>query len=100
MRRRDRHDIAIAILRAATLPIHKTHLMYRARLSYAQLNKYLASMIRSGLIENHRTEGKKRDEVLYKTTEKGTIFVKNLELAERLWKNDDQYNCETFPAIN
>lgn len=100
MRRRDRHDIAIAILRAAQLPLHKTHLMYRARLSYAQLNKYLASMIRSGLIENHRTEGKKRDDVLYKTTEKGMIFVKNLELAEKLWKNDDQYNHETFPAIH
>lgn len=90
----------MAILRAARRPIHKTHLMYRARLSYAQLNKYLGSMIRSGLIENHRTKGRKRDEVLYKTTEKGTIFVKNLELAEDLWKSDDQYNGETFPTIS
>ncbi len=89
MKRRDRHDIAKAILKAAKLPIRKTHFMYKARLSYAQLDRYLDLMIENGLIENHTIKGKKNDETLYKATEKGLNFVKNLELAEELWKNDD-----------
>lgn len=86
MRRRDKHDIAVDILKAAKIPIRKTHFMYKARLSYAQLDRYLGLMMENGLIENHRVEGKRRYEIYYQTTEKGLDFLKNLELAEKLWK--------------
>ena len=83
--RRDKHDIAKAVLEAARTPIQKTQLMYKARLSFAQLNRYLDLMIESGLLENRRTDEGKYNGVLYKTTEKGYRFIESLESAERLW---------------
>lgn len=86
MKRRDKHDIAMTMLKAAKLPIQKTQLMYKARLSYDQLQRYLDLMIENGLIENCRIEGKRHNEILYKTTQKGLSFIENLESAEKLWE--------------
>ena len=85
----------MAILKAAKLSVHKTQLMYKAGLSYTQLKRYLALMTANGLIENRRTERNGRVETLYKTTQKGFRFLKNLELAEKLWRNDNQKSAES-----
>jgi predicted transcriptional regulator len=85
--RRDKHDIAKAVLKAARTPIQKTQLMYKARLSFAQLNRYLNLMMDNGLLENHRADEGQFNGTLYKTTKKGYRFIENLESAERLWKN-------------
>ena len=96
MRRTDRHDIAMAILKAAKLPVHKPQLMYKAGLSYTQLKRYLTLMIKSGLVENHRTEKNGRVETLYETMYACIRFLKNLELAEKPWRSDKQASAESF----
>ena len=89
MKRRDKHEIAMAILRATKLPVRKTHLLWKAQLSYTQSQKYLGLMMERGLITSRRIEGKRRDDVFYRATEKGLAFLRMLELAEKLWKHDD-----------
>ncbi len=73
-------------MKAARTPIPKTQLMYKARLSFAQLNRYLDLMIENGLLENRRADEGRHNGALYKTTAKGYRFIKNLESAERLWE--------------
>ena len=51
--RRDRHEIVAEILETAIGGAIKTHIMYKAKLSYNQLNDYLTSLVESGLLENH-----------------------------------------------
>jgi predicted transcriptional regulator len=86
LERRSKHDIAVALLKAARLPTKKTHLMFKARLSFYQLQKYLPLLVENGLLRNRRIEGQNHDEIFYKTTEKGQSFVRCIELAEELWE--------------
>jgi predicted transcriptional regulator len=65
---RDRHDIAIEILKKATSGKSKTELMRDVGLSYLQAKQYLAMLSDNGLLkieENHR----------FKTTSKGLEFL-------------------------
>ena len=70
MKYRSRTDITAQILEAANGGVTKTKIMYKAFLSYAQLKEYLTVLIENGLLEY--IEG----EQIYKTTEKGTRFLK------------------------
>jgi len=84
-RRRDRHDIIAEILKTAVNGKIKTHIMYRAKLSYSQINEYLPMLVEKGFIENAKvTRGRKRVSV-YRTTSKGLQFIENLESVNRLW---------------
>jgi len=84
-RRRDRHDIVAEILKTAMNGKIKTHIMYRAKLSYSQINEYLPLLVEKGFLENARvTRGKQRATV-YRTTAKGLQFIENLEAVNRLW---------------
>ncbi len=74
------------MLKAAKLPIRKTVLMYKARLSYSQLQNYLGLLKERGLVENCGIEGEKGVETFYRTTEKGLSFVESLELVQKLWE--------------
>lgn len=69
--RRDRVQILLKMLQAANAPIRKTHLMYGAGINFYQLEKHLAFLVASGMIEETNQED---DAVTYRTTEKGRLF--------------------------
>lgn len=59
------------VLALATSGIKKTHIMYRANLSYEQVHLYLGELIQKKLI----TQDVSPDGVVYRTTEKGREFL-------------------------
>lgn len=84
-KRRDRHDIIAEILKTAANGRIKTHIMYRAKLSYSQINEYLPLLVEKGFLENVKiTRGRYRATV-YRTTSKGKQFIENLESVDKLW---------------
>jgi len=85
IRRRDRHDIVVEILRTAVEGKIKTHIMYKAKLSYAQLNEYLPLLIEKGFLENTSVRYKKVMKKVYKTTAKGLKFLENFDSIKKLW---------------
>ena len=84
-KRRDRHDIAVEILRTAINGKIKTHIMYKAKLSYAQLNEYIQLLLDKGLLENTMIKEKDVEKKVYKTTRKGLEFIENFESVKSLW---------------
>ena len=78
LHRRDRHDIIAEILKTAREGRRKTYIMYKARLSHAQLQIYLELLNRSGMILN--------DNGVYKTTPKGLTFVREFEAINFLFR--------------
>ena len=84
-RRRDRHEIIIEILRTARSGQIKTHIMYKAKLSYAQVNEYLPLLIDKGLLEPFTMKQRKVHRKLYRTTEKGMRLIENFESIDKLW---------------
>ena len=85
IKRRDRHDIVVEILKTAIDGKIKTHIMYKAKLSYAQLNEYLPMLIEKGFLENTSIRYKKAVKKVYKTTAKGIRFLENFDSITRLW---------------
>lgn len=83
-KRRDWHDIIAEILRTARDGKLKTHIMFRARLSYDQVNKYLSFLVDKGLMENLSVKKKKLSMELYHTTQKGLKLMEILELMKKL----------------
>lgn len=59
------------VLGLATSGIRKTHIMYRANLSYEQVHMYLSELIERGLLEQHTTD----EGVVYRATERGREFL-------------------------
>lgn len=59
------------ILALATAGIKKTHIMYRANLSYEQVHLYLGELIEKSLVAQNVSQ----DGVVYRTTEKGREFL-------------------------
>ena len=84
-RRRDRHDIIVEILKTAINGKVKTHIMYKARLSYAQLNEYLPRLVEKGFLENHTVQKKSYSKKVFRTTPKGIRFLENFETMNNLW---------------
>src|SRR5215210_7055173 len=60
------------VLALATSGIKKTHIMYRANLSYEQVHLYLGELIGKMLITQDVSSS---DGVVYRTTEKGREFL-------------------------
>lgn len=83
-RRRDRHDIVAEILKTASEGRIKTHIMYKAKLSYSQINTYLKLLMEKGFLENNTVRRRKQIVTLYKTTPKGMQFIDNLETVNDL----------------
>jgi predicted transcriptional regulator len=88
-KRRDRHDIIIEILKTAVDGRIKTHIMYKAKLSYAQLNEYLPSLVRNGFLENTTIKNKRYQKRVFKTTPKGLRLIENFETMNSLWSNSN-----------
>jgi len=74
-KRRDRLYIIAEILVIARDRSLKTQIMYRANLSFAQLNEYLNFLIRRELLKRNMENGK----TFYKTTAKGVKYLENYE---------------------
>jgi predicted transcriptional regulator len=84
-KRRDRHDIIVEILKTAIDAKIKTHIMYKAKLSYGQINKYLSLLVNKGFIESFTVKHRKVLRKLYRTTEKGRKLLENFESIAKLW---------------
>jgi predicted transcriptional regulator len=59
------------VLALATSGIKKTHIMYRANLSYEQVHLYLSELIEKKLIMQDVSQ----DGIVYRTTDKGREFL-------------------------
>jgi len=80
--RRDRHDITAQILETARGGAIKTHIMYKAKLSYSQLEEYTALLIEKGLLEKLVIFKRKRIQDIFKTSEQGEEFIRNYRTLE------------------
>ena len=73
------------VLALATSGIKKTHIMYKANLSYEQVHLYLSELMGKRLV----TQDVSGDGVVYRTTEKGREFlVHYTHLVEFLEESD------------
>jgi predicted transcriptional regulator len=72
-RKNNRSKIQIMgdVLNLATAGIKKTHVMYRANLSYEQAHLYLGDLIEKRLV----IQDVSRDGIVYRTTERGREFL-------------------------
>ena len=68
--------------------------MFNASLSFAQLNDYVKFMLKTGLINKFRANGKD----VYEATEKGLEFLqRHFELTELLQENANSKNGVKIP---
>lgn len=96
-KRRDKLSIIAEILEIAKDGTLKTQVMYKANLSFAQLNDYLKFMLKNGLLIKFRTNGKD----VYTTTEKGVDFLqRHSELTELLTEEENGKNGVKIPPQN
>ena len=86
-RRRDRLYIIAQILEISKSGCLKTQIMYRANLSFAQLNEYLSFLTKTHLLilEN---ENKKN---IYVTSDKGTQYLKKYEEIAAILENVEDH---------
>lgn len=68
---RGKIEIMADVLALSTSGIKKTHIMYRANLSYEQILYYLNQLLGKGLIAQDVSDGA----LVYRTTEKGREFL-------------------------
>ena len=77
--KRSRMDIVSSIVKLCRDPILKTHIMYKANLSYTQLNGYLEFLLRVDLITKERND--------YRITEKGAEFIREYKRIKKLLRS-------------
>jgi len=82
-KRRDRLYIIAEILEIAKDGALKTQIMYKANLSFSQLNEYLDFLVKLNLLESKEINGR----TIYKTTEKGLKYLDNYKEILQLLKN-------------
>ncbi len=89
-KRRDRLFIIAEILDIAKDGALKTQIMYKANLSFSQLNSYIKLLLEAHLIDITERSGKKT----YKTTKKGVEYLQNYkEVLETLSNPNDSNDC-------
>lgn len=86
-RRRDRLFIMAEMLDIARKGALKTHIMYKANLSFAQLNEYLSFLLDLDILERAKTSEK----AVYKATEKGLRYLQSYKEIRELVKGKE--NC-------
>ena len=82
--RRSRIEIINDILTASKNGAKKTDVMYRANLSFGQLQRYLSFLVDRGLISNRRNDDGK---VRYKTSERGKKVLEKYKELNNLINN-------------
>ncbi|MGQ9460649.1 MAG: winged helix-turn-helix domain-containing protein [Candidatus Bathyarchaeaceae archaeon] len=94
-RRRDRLYIISEILTIAKDGSLKTQIMYRANLSFAQLNEYLSFLLKIKLLkiitENERT--------IYKTTTRGIKYLENYDKITGLLSEEEDSGSRNSPIL-
>lgn len=88
-KRRDKLHIIAEILEIAKDGTLKTQIMYKANLSFTQLNEYLKFMLRIRLLDKSINNGKE----IYKATPKGIEFLQRHQEITELLKTDEG-NCK------
>ena len=83
-KRRDRLVIMAEILGITKKGISKTHIMFRANLSFSQLSQYIEFLSKSALLKKVTSNGK----VVYQSTEKGLEFLEKQQEAINLLKEN------------
>jgi predicted transcriptional regulator len=76
------------ILQVALEGVLKTQVMYKANLSFAQLNEYLRLMLDLKLLE--LTENSQKN--IYKTTHKGIRYLESYRKIQELLKREEENN--------
>ncbi|MCJ7698625.1 winged helix-turn-helix domain-containing protein [Candidatus Bathyarchaeota archaeon] len=87
-KRRDKLFIIAEILEISREGSLKTQIMYRANLSFTQLNDYLKFMLNISLLEKGLVNGKDT----YKSSIKGLDFLQRYKEIAELIKDDDENN--------
>jgi predicted transcriptional regulator len=87
-KRRDKIVIMAEIINLAKKGISKTHIMFKANLSFSQLNQYIESLSNAGLIEKTAINGK----VVYKSTPKGLNFYQSEQQIIALMQKESDRN--------
>jgi predicted transcriptional regulator len=97
-KRRDKLYIIAEILEIAKDGVLKTQIMYRANLSFTQLNEYVRFMLKNELLGKVRFN----DKELYKATVKGLNFLQRYhEITELLKTENENYkNNVKIPPAN
>ena len=96
-KRRDKLSIIAEILEIAKGGTLKTQIMYKANLSFAQLNDYLKFMLKTSLLSKFNARGK----TVYAATEKGIDFLeRHCELTDLLKDNENRKNGVKIPPQN
>ncbi len=90
---RSRLEIIGNILGVAKYGVKKTHIMYKANLSYSQLVEYLTSLTERGLLE--RADGDEAEKVILQTSHLGIQFLRYFRELERLTASPGEV---TFPT--
>ena len=88
-KRRDRLYIIAEILDIAKDGALKTQIMYKANLSFAQLNTYISLLIETHLLEMT----KKGRKTIYKTTQKGTEYMQSYKEVIETLSTDTNNDC-------
>jgi predicted transcriptional regulator len=84
-KRRDKLYIIAEVLEIVKDGVLKTQIMYRANLSFTQLNEYLRFMLKNELLEKVLVN----DKEIYKATEKGLDFLGRYREITELLKADE-----------
>jgi predicted transcriptional regulator len=85
-RRRDRLHIMAEILQVTLEGALKTQVMYKANLSFAQLNQYLSLLLDLDLLELKKSS----ERAVYKTTVKGMSFLESYKQIQELLKKTNE----------
>ena len=83
-KRREKLVILAEILGIAKNGASKTHIMFKANLSFSQLNQYLALLSHTYLLEKFAHNGR----VVYRATEKGLEFMERQQQVMDLLNGD------------
>ena len=91
-KRRDKLIIIAEIIDIASKGTSKTHIMFKANLSFSQLNQYLELLTQTGLLERSSHSGKE----IYKATQRGIEFMeKQCQIVSFLNVEAHQNNIKT-----
>ena len=85
---RGKIQITADILCLSTVAIKKTHIMYKANLSYEQVNYYLTDLLNNELLSQHILE----NGVVFRTSEKGREYLKHYTRLMDLVKEREKEN--------
>ncbi len=83
-KRRDKLIIMAEIVSIAQKGTSKTHIMFKANLSFSQLNQYLSLLSHTSLLEKSAGNGR----VIYKATQKGLEFMEKQQQIMDLLNED------------